>query len=293
MGTVAAIDPKGANRQFRVPPHMWVGIAVILGLAGPLYIPILLDLADEWWTVDASSYGMVVPLIAFYIIYLRRKVTFAIPARGDGRGLWLVSVACLALIAGKLSAEFFLARISIVVLLAGLTWTFWGLGRLRALSFPLLLLGTMVPLPGIVYNSLAAPLQLFASEVAANLSQALGVSVYRDGNIIHLANVSLGVAEACSGLNSLSALVVASLLLGVLEDARVLGRILLFLLSVPLAVAVNVFRVTGTAVLADADLKFAMGFYHILSGWLVFALGFGLLWLIGKGVFRWTRVRGE
>jgi exosortase len=147
----------------------------------------------------------------------------------------------------------------------------------------------MVPLPGIVYNTAAAPLQLFASSVATSVAQALGVSIYRDGNVIHLATTSLGVAEACSGLNSLSALVVGSLLLGFLEDASVLGRVLLLALSVPLAIAVNVLRVAGTAVLADYHMEFAMGFYHMLSGWLVFVLGFGLLWLTGKLVFRWTK----
>ena len=84
-------------------------------------------------------------------------------------------------------------------------------------------------------------------------------------------------------------MVVASLLLGFLEDAPVLGRILLFMLSIPLAIAVNVLRVTGTALLADYRLEFALGFYHSFSGWLVFVLGFGTLWLIGKLLFRWTR----
>ena len=160
--------------------------------------------------------------------------------------------------------------------------------RLRALGFPLLLLATMVPLPTLVWNALATPLQLFASSVATDLAQALGVSIYRDGNIIHLANASLGVEEACSGLHSLSALLVASLLLGFLERATILGRILLFLLSVPLAIAVNVVRVTGTALLADYRLEFAMGFYHSFSGWLVFVLGFGTLWLLGKLLFKLT-----
>jgi len=249
----------------------------------------LTDLAVEWWTVDASSYGMLVPPITFYIVYLRKDVLFSVPAIPDIRGLWLTVLACLVFLAGKLSAEFFLARVSIVVLLAGLTWTFWGLGRAKMLAFPFVLLATMVPLPAIVYNTAAAPLQLFASGVSTTLAQAFGVSIYRDGNVIHLANTSLGVAEACSGLNSLSALVVGSLLLGFLEEASVTGRILLFLLSVPLAIAVNVVRVTGTAILADYHLEFALGFYHTLSGWLVFVLGFALLWAVGKFVFRWTR----
>jgi exosortase len=165
----------------------------------------------------------------------------------------------------------------------------WGLPRLRTMAFPFILLLTMVPLPALVFNTVAAPLQLFASAVATNISQFLGVSIYRDGNVIHLATTSLGVAEACSGLNSLSSLVVGSLLLGFLEDASISGRILITILSVPLAIAVNVLRVAGTAVLADYQPEYAMGFYHLLSGWLVFVLGFGLLWLLGKLIFRFTR----
>ena len=141
----------------------------------------------------------------------------------------------------------------------------------------------------LVYNALASPLQLFASQVATDLAQTLGVTVYRDGNIIHLAQISLGVAEACSGLSSLSAMVVASLLLGFLAAASVPGRILLLVLSVPLAIAVNVLRVTGTAVLADYQTEFALGFYHAFSGWLVFLVGLGALWGLSKVLFRVVR----
>ena len=289
MATAASISPK-TPRTTLVDPVAWVKIAVIATLVGALYLAILADLAWEWWTVDASSYGMLIPPIALYIVYVHRSLVLATPAQPDARGLWLTALGCIVFICGKLSAEFFLARISFVLVLAGIAWTFWGWRRFRTLAFPFILLGTMVPLPAIVFNALATPLQLFASSVSTNLAQFMGVSVYRDGNIIHLANTSLGVAEACSGLNSLSALIVGALLLGFLEDATIAGRILLFLISVPLAVAVNVLRVTGTAVLADYHLEFAMGFYHLLSGWLVFVLGFGLLWLTGKLIFRLTSV---
>src|SRR5262249_55159711 len=129
---------------------------------------------------------------------------------------------------------------------------------------------------------------LFASRIATDLSQAIGLSVYRDGNIIQLANTSLGVEEACSGLHSLSALMVASLLLGFVERGSVISRILLFILSVPLAIAVNVVRVTGTAILADYRLELAEGFYHSFSGWLVFVMGLGALWAVGKLLFRFS-----
>src|SRR5579864_8652546 len=288
MATSTSVDITTVNRELGITLPAWAAIAMIAGLVAALYGWVALDLASEWWTDDSASYGMLIPPTALYIAYLGRHVTLAIRAQRDLRGLWLTALACLIFLLGGLAGEFFLMRISLVLLLGGLTWTYWGWARFKTLAFPFVLLATMVPLPVIVYNTAAAPLQLFASSVATDLAQVLGVSIYRDGNIIHLANASLGVEEACSGLHSLSALAVASLLLGFLERAAVVGRILLFMLSVPLAIAVNVVRVTGTALLADYKLELAMGFYHSFSGWLVFVLGFGTLWLLGKLVFRVT-----
>ncbi|HUB82481.1 MAG TPA: exosortase/archaeosortase family protein [Bryobacteraceae bacterium] len=270
---------------------IWVKIALVGALIAAIYSFILPDLAIEWWTQEASSYGMLIPPIALYLVWISRKKTLAEPAQSDGRGLWLIGAACFLFLLGQLAAEFFLARISFVLLLAGLTWTFWGLPRLRTMAFPFVLLMTMVPLPALVYNLAAAPLQLKASALATDISQALGVSIYRDGNVIHLATTSLGVAEACSGLNSLSSLVVGSLLLGYLANASILGRIVLTVLSVPLAIAVNVVRIAGTAMLADYQPEYAEGFYHLFSGWLIFVVGFGLLWLLGKLIFRLLPVK--
>jgi len=289
MDTSVAVDITTASTAPSTDRFSWIGASVIVGLLAALYVAVIADLSSEWWTEDSSSYGMLIPPAALYIAYLRRQVTFHIPARREARGLWLIALGCLVFLVGSLAGEFFLSRISFVVVLAGLAFTFWGFGRLKTLAFPFVLLATMVPLPAIVYNTAAAPLQLFASTMATDLAQALGVSIYRDGNVIHLANATLGVAEACSGLHSLSALMVASLLLGFLEQATIPGRVLLFLLSVPLAIAVNVVRVTGTALIADYRLEYAMGFYHSFSGWLVFVMGFGTLWLVGKALFRLMR----
>jgi exosortase len=179
----------------------------------------------------------------------------------------------LVLLTGKLGAEYFLTRISIVIILTGLVHTFWGKHRLHTLAFPLLLLATMVPLPVIVFNALAQPLQLFASQASARVAQSFGTSVYQDGNIIQLASTTLGVEEACSGLRSLAALIVMALLVGFLQCTRPVTRVILLAMSLPIAVLVNVIRVSGTAIMADHDPELAMGFYHTFSGWLVFLLG--------------------
>ena len=263
---------------------MRLKFGVITLLTGMIYAPVLKDLALDWWNQESLSYGMLIPPLALYVAWMRRGLTFAKPVVHDSRGLWLTSAACLLFLVGKVGAEFFISRISFVVLLASFTWTFWGGARLRSLAFPFLLLATMVPLPAIVYNAMAAPLQLVASDAATNLAQAFGVTVYRDGNIINLAKTSLGVEEACSGLNSLSALMVGGLLLGFLQCKRFRARAVLFVLTFPLAIAVNILRVTGTAIMADSHKELALGFYHSFSGWLVFVAGFGSLYAVAKGL---------
>ncbi len=285
MTTGLADTPKGQRESALggAARHLlWLQIAIISSLTCILFAKALIDMAHDWWHEPELSQGMLLPPLALFVAWIERSRILSSPATADRRGILLSAFACCMFVLGKLASEFFLMRFSFVILVTGLIWTFWGLKRLRALAFPLLLLAVMVPLPAIVYNSIAAPLQLFASDVASQMAQAAGVSVFRDGNIIQLAGISLGVAEACSGLSCLSALIVGSLLLGYLLCTRKLSRILLLIAAVPLAIAVNVVRVAGTAVLADYNQAFAMGFYHAFSGWLVFLAGIVVLYAIAR-----------
>jgi exosortase len=260
--------------------------AIIASLTAALYGGVLLDLASDWWHEPSLSQGLLIPPLALYIAWLRRRYTLSLPAVPSVWGVLLIAFACALLLCGKLAAEFFLARISFVLLLTGLVWTFWGTNRLCSLTFPFFLLATMVPLPTLVYNTFALPLQLLASHMATEIARWFGVAVAQDGNVIRLASVSLGVEEACSGLTSLSSLLVASVLLGFLLCERVWARVILLLLTVPISIGINIVRVAGSAILADYNPQFAMGFYHAFEGWLVFVCGalatFGAAKILGN-----------
>jgi exosortase len=258
-----------------------------------LYAKVWLDMAVEWWTVPSLSQGLLLGPFTAYLAFSRRNSILGVPAHTDGRGLWLCAAGCLMYAVGKLAAEFFVWRMSFVVLLTGIILTFWGRRRLQILALPLVLLATMIPLPSLIYSSLAAPLQLFASDVSTTLVQSLGVTAHRDGNIIYLAGATLGVEEACSGLNSLSALLVAGVLLASSKCSHWTTRTGLFLLTFPISVAVNVLRVAGTAVLADQNEAYAFGFYHSFSGWVVFVLGFVLLWAAAVLLGKFTRAESQ
>jgi exosortase len=280
METATSTD---ARLRPRLKPVYCVALAVLIVVPVVLmYWNVIFEMVSQWWSDEGSSHGFLIVPLALYIAWRQRKSVLAEPVAPETRGLLLSLLACVLYVIGRLAAEFFLARVSLVVLLAGIIWTFWGSGRLRRLAFPVLLLFTMVPLPTIVFNQLAGPLQLLASRLATGVARFCGVAVFRDGNVINLADVSLGVAEACSGLRSISSLIIAALLLGYIELKRLETRFVLFAVAIPAAILTNIVRVAGTALIADVYPSLALGFYHTFSGWLVFVAGLGLLLLATK-----------
>lgn len=269
-----------------IPEHLTKAAAVasLAGLLIALYHEILYDLLLVCWNTEAASQGLIIPPLALYIAYVRRGLVRAEPARIENSGILLVALSAMLLVIGKLGAEFFLSRISFVCILAGLLWTFQGRARLRVLLLPLLLLASMIPLPLLVYNSLSGPLRLFASATAELVAEWAGVTLYRQGNTIHLATLAIGVEDACSGLTSLSSTLVAALLLAYTFTRRFRDRILIVSMAIPIAVLANVLRVAGTAILSDHNPVYALGFYHAFSGWVVFVAALSALYGVAHSV---------
>ncbi len=252
----------------------WLGAAFLLTLIAALYTGVLKDLAYLCWRDEQLSQGLLMPPLALYVAWTRRDQLLAHPATSDNRGLLVVALACLMFLTGKLGAEVFLPRMSFIVLIAGLIWTFWGRKRLRILALPLLLIATSIPIPALIYNSISLPLKLLSSTAATKIAQAAGTVIYQDGNVLEIPGMSLGVEDACNGIAALSSLIASALLLGVfLNGQRRWVRLLLVLLAIPIALAVNVIRIAMTAILAESHPRIASGFYHSFSGWLVYLFG--------------------
>jgi exosortase len=256
----------------------WMRFGLVTGLIAVLYADVVAGLVHDWLTEPSLSYGLLVPPLAACMAYWRKDEVLRRPAVPDNRGLVVIAAACLTYLSGRFAAEFFLQRVSLPLLAAGLIWTYWGAARLRSLGFVLLLLGTMMPLPDLVYASASFPLQLLVSAASANIAQWCGTVVLREGNVLHLARLNLGVEEACSGLNSLASLMVTAVVLAVFACRGRAAQAGVLLLWCPVAIFVNILRVSVTAILADFDREFAVGVYHFFSSWLVFLIAFGLMY---------------
>jgi len=168
-------------------------------------------------------------------------------------------------------AELFVTRVALVGSVAGIVLYLFGWRWLRALAFPIGLLTLMIPLPAIIFNRMTVPLQLIGSQFGVLGLSALGVPVLREGNLIHLSNTTLEVAEACSGIRSLVSLLTLAVIYGRLTDPSVTRRLILVLAAIPIAVIANGFRIAGTGVAAHRfGAAAAEGFFHSFSGWAVF-----------------------
>jgi len=279
MAKAAAVSETDRERYIG-PGVLWVMVLAALLVA--IYYEMLFRLGVQWYVDPDYSHGFLVPLLAAYFVWERRTRLARITPQPGWWGVGVLLLGLLMLGIGQVGAELFLQRSSLVVVLVGLVLLVVGQETLTALSFPIAFLLFMVPLPAIVVNAIAFPLQGFAAQTATVCLLALDIPVLREGNVITLAKTSLEVAEACSGIRSLMSLLALGTVYAYFAERVMWKRWVIVAASVPVAIAANAFRVAGTGVLAHYfGVEAAQGFYHDFSGWLVFAAAFILLLGIG------------
>lgn len=284
---------------------LWKPLGIAAALAF-LYAGVLAGLGREWWTDENYSHGLLIPLIIAYVLWTERGAF----ARAEKRpslawGGACVVAALLARWVGTAGAELFVQRTSLALMLAGVVIYFWGFRVLRLVFVPLLLLLLAIPIPAIIFNKIAFPLQLFASRCAVASMRLLDIPVLREGNVIELMPLGstttkkLEVVEACSGIRSLMTLVTLAVVFAYFTYPKDDGSggggrfawlarygtwrsILLVLSAVPIAIITNAGRVSGTGILSRYyGTKVADGFFHEFSGWVVYIAAFLLLFAFG------------
>ena len=274
-----------------LPVWAW---AVLGSLTLLLYFRVGTKLLLDWYTFPDYAHGFLIPFFCVYVVWEKRAAILATPLRPSWAGTGLVALGLVTYITGVYGAELFLARISGLMLLGGLVWTFAGLRMLRVLKFPLLVLLLAIPFPAVIFNQITFPLQLFASRLASAILPFFDVPVLREGNVIELPMMRLEVAEACSGIRSLMSLFTVAIIYGYLLEPSTFRRTLLALGSIPIAVAANVLRIVGTGLCVQYwDPEKAMGFFHEFSGWLMFIFSLLLVYLLQKLLVLASRTRKQ
>ena len=262
---------------------LWIGVAPLLALFLWTYWPILPGLIAQWWNEPNYSHGFLVPFISLAIVWFRRDQLTSMETQAGYTGLLIMTMALMLYVAGSVGADLFLQRFSLIVMLSGTVVFLAGWSMFKALLFPIGYLLLAVPLPGIIFNSIVFPLQLLAARIATYTMQVFSVPVLREGNIMHLASVSLDVEEACSGIRSLISLLAIGVLYAYLTQKKLTPRLVITFAVIPIAIVANVFRVTTTGFLTHyISLEMGMGFFHELGGIAVFAVALLLFFFLSK-----------
>lgn len=279
MNSSNSINPSNPSNAVRTK---LVKLAIIVACLVLLYFRILQGLVSDWVRMPDFSHGFLIPIVSLYFVYERRKPLSVLTPSTSWAGFGLLVFGILLYLLGNLATEFFTMRFSMLVVLGGIILFLLGKEYFKALLFPLVFLIFMIPIPSVLMDKITFPMQLFASKVAARSLDLIGIPVLREGNIIQLANTSLEVAEACSGIRSLISLLALSVVFAYFSQNTTWKRIVLVLSTFPIAIIANAARVAGTGILAHhyGD-QVAQGFFHGFSGWILFVVAFICLFAVG------------
>jgi exosortase len=263
---------------------------ILIAFACLVNISVFAELISDWYNDGNYSHGFLIIPVAVVLIWRKRK-EMAFPARPSGWGIALFGFGGLGFILGTAASEYFTTRISILIIISGISLYYIGWENFRKVWFAFAILVFMVPVPAVIYYSATLPMQLISSKITNMVLHLLGMSSTRQGNIIYLPQYTLEVVEACSGLRSLVSLLALSSLYGYLTLPGKVRPVILFIAAIPIAVLTNVARLILTAIVAyTLGGKYAEGMLHDTAGIVVFALAFILIIITGS-VLKWLGKR--
>ena len=266
---------------------VWLGVVPPVLLIGVIYHQSLAYMVHIWSADETYSHGFFVPIISLYLVWARRHRLRDLNLGGSWWGVPVVLAGIGLYFLGELATLYVVLLLSMWVVIVGLLLSAVGPRGVWEIGFPLGYLLTMIPLPDFLYQGLSQQLQLISSALGVGCLQLVGITAFREGNVIDLGPIQLQVVEACSGLRYLFPLASLALLCAYLFKDRMWKRVVLFLSSFPISVFLNGFRIGMIGVLVEFyGLGSAEGFYHLFEGWLLFVVSLVLLlaemWLLAR-----------
>lgn len=235
------------------------------------------------WGLDFSftndSIGPFIFLISGYLIFLnykRIKEATVNPQPFAMLGVIAAILLYLAALRAELPQAYHVAFI--VFTLSSILYLF-GAEVTKPLLFPVAYTFFVIPID-FIKESIGVPLRFFVSVVSTGLFNILGMKAARVGTSIYMDFFSFDIAAPCSGINSLISLLALAAVFAYLTEKSNIKRLILFVSAIPIAVAVNIIRVTSIGLVAKGFSKdLAMKAYHDYSGYFLFIFSLGLLFL--------------
>jgi EpsI family protein len=245
------------------------------------------SLVREWYEHENFSYGFLIPIIFIYLIWQERTVFYSRFAKPSWLGGISLGAAVLLGLIGNILGEPLLSRLSLAMAIGALVHLYWGGYAVKKLVFPLTYLFLMIPPPYPVVKEISYYLKMFDATVAANALQALGVPVFQDAYLLHLPNVTLEVADICSGIASLFAMTALGTIYAYRLPARREAQWMVVLGAAVFPIVANLFRIIliGFTVHHYGPVMLK-SFFHQFTGTFTFLLGLAMLLILGEQLRR-------
>jgi exosortase len=232
----------------RTQSHLpWLALGVAVAAALGLYAPVIAGMAADWSEFPNLSHGFAIPLISAYLLWNRRHLLAETPVQGSIVGLPVVVLALGMLVIGLLGGESFIARLSLPIALLGTVLFLTGKQVARQTWVAIAYLVFMVPLPYVTLKTITYQSRLFDAGLTAMALGWLGVPVLRDGVMLQLPNMTLEVADECSSIPAVAALLALGAAYSQLQARPTWIRGVLTIAAVPLGLLSNIIRLILTA----------------------------------------------
>jgi exosortase len=226
------------------------------------------------------SHGYLIPFVSLWVIWSKREELFAAPKKICQMGLVLIVAALAMHWMGAKMQQTRISLISLIVLIWSIPLYFFGWQVAKRLIFPCSYLIFCVPLNFL--DALSGPLQRIATTMGHEALLGLGIECQRVGTMLRSPYFDLNVEAACSGLRSLLAMTALTAVYAYFTQKTLLKKWLLFMMSIPIAVAGNIARIVSIALVSiTTGQKFGAGLHHDWSGYVLFTFSISLM--IGAG----------
>ena len=241
---------------------VWAGLIA-------LFWPEWRGMAYQWWHGASYAHVLLVPPILVWLVAMRVPVLAGVAPRCWWPGLGLLALAAAVWALGAFMGLAVASEAGAVAMLAAAVPLLLGARAAAGLAFPLCYMAFLVP----AGDELIAPLQTLTARMTVTLLHASGVRAALDGVFISTPIGLFQIAEACSGLRFIIAMLAFGVLAANVCFIRARRRAVFVAVCAVLPVLANALRAWGTVALAQRwGLAWAQGFDHIVFGWVFFAL---------------------
>lgn len=240
------------------------------------------DMADQWWNSSTYNHVLLVPAILLWLVWARAKELVRLTPTTWWPGLILLAGALFLWLLGALSDLNLAKQLGAVLALQATVITLLGPRVTAGLVFPLFYMFFLVPFG----DELVPTLQMITAKLTIGLTHLSGISAVIEGVFIDTPAGLFEVAEECSGVKFLIAMVALATLVAQVCFRSWPRRIAFLAVAVVLPIVANGVRAWGTIYIAQSQgLEFAAGFDHIFYGWIFFAIVMAALLAIGWRFF--------